>query len=165
MGNRRREDKRVAQSREHGTKVGGGKHTDNDSHIPAARAARLLDVLVQSPVVVIDNMAMGGAIGVNVGYLVAVCGRLMDMAGITVVIRGLPCDGLGRSNKCCLERKREHSHHHDDGAHTSNKRLRNKSQLCASAPVPKTVPHQLTPGSAYPSISGLGMAIPVTNRP
>jgi len=105
MGNRRREDERVAQSGEHGTKVGVGKHTDNDGHIPAARAAGLLNVVVQSPIVAIDDMAVSSAISVNVGDLMAVRGgRVVDVApGIAVMIRsGLPYRGLGRSNKCCL---------------------------------------------------------------
>jgi hypothetical protein len=142
MGNRRQKNERVAQSGEHGPKAGAGKHTDNDGHIPAARATGLLNVFVQSPVVIIDDMAVGGAIGMNVSDFVTVRAGLMlnVAAGIAVVIWGGPCRGFGRGNKGCLNGKRQHSHHHDDGAHTSSKRLLNRPQLSASARVPRTVP-------------------------
>ena len=120
------------------------KDADQHGHLPATRAAGLLNVLVEGALVVIDRMPMDRAIGVNMGDFVTVRGgRVVNVAArIAVVIRrGLPCCRLRRSNKCCLKGKRQHSHHHDDGAHTSSQRLCNKPQLSASAPVPKTVAH------------------------
>jgi hypothetical protein len=159
MGDRCLENERVTYGGEHGTKVRAGKHADNDGHIPAARAAGFLNVLIQSPIVIIDNMAVSGSIGVNVSDLMAVRGgRVVNVtAGIAVVIwSGFPCCGLGRGNKCCLNGKCQHSHHHDDSAHTSSKGLRNQPQLGASAAVPETPLCQLTPGRGDPSISCLG---------
>ena len=109
-------------------------------------------MLVQCPVIVIHKMSMSSAISMNVRGLVTVrAGRMLNMtAGITVVIRGgFPCCGFGRGDKRCLKGERQHRHHHDDGgAHTSSKRLRNASQLCASAIVHT---HQVTPNGGEQS--------------
>ena len=89
---------------------------------------------------------MSSAISMNVRGLVTVrAGRMLNMtAGITVVIRGgFPCCGFGGGDKRCLKGERQHRHHHDDGAHTSSKRLRNASQLCASAIVHNINLHQI----------------------
>jgi hypothetical protein len=93
-------------------------------------------------------MSMSSAISMNVRGLVTVrAGRMLNMtAGITVVIRGgFPCCGLGGGDKRCLKGERQHRHHHDDGAHTPSKTLRNAPQLLASAMVHYC---QVTPNGA-----------------
>jgi hypothetical protein len=104
-----------------------------------------LNVLIQCPVIVINKMSVSSAISMNVRGLMTVAGRVLNMAvGIAVVIRaGVPGRGFGRGDKRCLQGERQHSHHHDDGAQTSSKRLPNQSQLCASAFVHDIKLHQM----------------------
>ena len=63
-----------------------GKDANHNGHVPATGAARLLDVLIQSAIIVVDGVAVSRAVGMNVGDLVR-GGLLMRMtASKTVVI-------------------------------------------------------------------------------
>jgi len=71
-------------------------------------------VIIQSAVIVIDGVAMSGAVGVNVGDLVRV-GLLMDMTASKAVVIEARLFGpsFRRGNERDLECERNHGCHHD----------------------------------------------------
>jgi len=95
------------------------KNAGNNGHVPAARAARLLNVLIQSAVIIVDGVTVRRAVGVDVGNLMMVrAGMVIDMVACeAVVIRAL-CSGcrFGRRDVGGLRGKRREGRHHHDGS-------------------------------------------------
>ena len=95
---------------------GRNRHRRNDANHKSHVPARLLDVIGERAVVVIDGMAVDGAVSVSVRNDVAVGpARVMERKA-EVVVAGVSSCGFGCGNADTLERKGERRrHHHDDG--------------------------------------------------
>src|SRR5262245_14805446 len=118
---------------------------NHNGHIPTAGAARLLDVLGQSVIVVIDGMSVSSAVGMHVRNLVMVR-LMMDVTASKAVV--IKARFFGRcvrgSNEGSLERERNYGRQHDGSREPSAERLRGEAQF-----TPPEVPFQ--PREATPS--------------
>ena len=81
--------KPCAASKSHRARSRSWQDANHNGHIPTTGAARLLDVLIQSAVVVIDGVPVSSAIGMHVSNLVMMrAGLMLEMtAGKAVVIK------------------------------------------------------------------------------
>ena len=128
---------------------------NHNGHIPTTGAARLLDVLSQSVVVIIDGMPVSGAVGMHVGDLVMVRLRMGMTASKAVVVEARLFGRCFRgSNEGGLKRERNHGRQHDGSRELSAERLRREAQF-----MPPEVPFQ--PAETTPC--GLSWSIAVPN--
>jgi hypothetical protein len=122
------------------------QHANHDGHIPATGASRLLEVLIQRFVIVIDGVPMRSAIGMDVSNLVMMrAGLMLKMtAGKAVVIKAhLCCRCFRGGNEGRLERERNHGRHHDNGRDSPKERPHSEAQLAPpkfQAPAAKVTP-------------------------
>jgi hypothetical protein len=105
------------------------KHRGNNGHVPAAWTSRLLTMVFQSAVAIVDSVFMDRSVRMNVRNDMALC-MLMKRMLLTVamMVTAVPaCCGLREEGPLNSKRQRGR-YHHDVGA-PSKRAPRNRAQL------------------------------------
>jgi hypothetical protein len=106
-----------------------GKYRGHDGHVPATRTSRLLTVILQRTVAVIDSMLVNGTVCVDMRDDVAL-GMLVRRMSVTIaaVVVAVHARSSLRDERP-LKRKRQRRRHHDDVDAPAKKGSRTRTQL------------------------------------
>jgi hypothetical protein len=93
---------------------GRNRHRRNDANHKRQVPARLLDMVGERAVIVIDSMTVDSAVSMSVSNNVAVNPARVMECKAEVIVAGVSSRGFRRGNAGTLERKGKRRRHHND---------------------------------------------------